>query len=293
MKKIWGLIVGFVILILVLSMALAFGLFVLFVISIYFGIKYYQNYRKDKDSVSPIYKQWWLYTGILSLVFIFVAIGSSSDKNVKQTPLTINQSFTTNDMGVATISGKTSPDFDVKLDDITRTTADSDGKFSFEYTLKDANKKSLRLEVIKDYDDKTKKSKTIYVKPNESFTSTKSALSSSQQTSSSTTSQSSTRKERSSEDRQSKLKSFARTFGNKPAQEIQEKSYAYSSQNIEGLGVVYMWKVDDDILMRVDGSDSITSVYLYDNNAENKQGQLLYQGRTIINKQKKQYNFYN
>lgn len=89
------------------------------------------------------------------------------------------------------------------------------------------------------------------------------------------------------------IRSFARTFGNKPAQEVQEKSYAYSSRNIAGLGMVYMWKVDKDILMRIDGSDNITSVYLYDKNAENGKGQLLYQGHTIINKQKKQYNFYN
>lgn len=92
---------------------------------------------------------------------------------------------------------------------------------------------------------------------------------------------------------QEHVRSFARTFGNKPAQEIQEKSYAYSSRNVAGLGMVYMWKVDKDILMRIDGSDNITSVYLYDKNAENGKGQLLYQGHTIINKQKKQYNFYN
>lgn len=92
---------------------------------------------------------------------------------------------------------------------------------------------------------------------------------------------------------QEHIRSFARTFGNKPAQEIQEKSYAYSSRNVTGLGMVYMWKVDKDVLMRIDGSDDITSVYLYDKNVENCKGQLLYQGHTIINKQKKQYNFYN
>lgn len=92
---------------------------------------------------------------------------------------------------------------------------------------------------------------------------------------------------------QEKIKSFARTFGNKPAQEIQEKSYTYSSSSVDGLGIVYMWKNDFGTLMRIDGSDNITSVYLYDPNAKQGKGKLLYQGHTIINKQKKQYTFYN
>lgn len=92
---------------------------------------------------------------------------------------------------------------------------------------------------------------------------------------------------------QKKMKSFARTFGNKPAQELQRKSYTYSSNNIDGMGMVYMWKNDFGILMRVDSPDNITSVYLYDANVEQGKGELLYQGHTITNEQKKQYNFYN
>lgn len=176
MKKIWGLIVGFIVIIAVLSVALALGLFVLLGVSVYFGIKYYQNYKKDKGSVSPMFKQWWLYTGILSLIFMIAAMGSNSDKDVKQASLTVNETFTTNDKGVATISGRTAPNYDVNVDDVKKTSADSDGKFSFEYTLKDDSRKSLRLETSKDYDDKTKKSKVIYVKPSEKYLADKESL---------------------------------------------------------------------------------------------------------------------
>lgn len=169
MKKILGLIIGLVVFIVVLSVALTLGLFVLLAVSIYFGVKYYQAYRKDKSSVGPIYKQWWLYTGVISLLFMFASLGSGSTENVKPTKLAVNEAFVTNDKGVATISGKTSPEYDVNIDNLKQTAADSDGNFSFKYKLKDANKKSLRLEVEKNFDNKTKKSKTIYVKPSDSF----------------------------------------------------------------------------------------------------------------------------
>lgn len=106
-------------------------------------------------------------------------------------------------------------------------------------------------------------------------------------------SESNAKQAKAEQDKREKMKSFARTFGNKPAQEIQRKSYTYSSNNVDGMGMVYMWKNDFGTLMRVDSSDNITSVYLYDANADQRKGELLYQGHTIINEQKKQYNFYN
>lgn len=173
MKQIWKFIIGFVAIILVLSLAMTVGAVVLLVVSIYFGVKYYQSYRADKGSVTPIFKQWWLYTGILAFLFMFAALGSN---NTKPTKLTVNETFVTNDNGIATISGKTSPDYDVNIDNIKQTTADSSGKFSFEYNLKDDSKKSLRLEVSKDAAEKTKKSKLIYVKPSDKFLANRTSL---------------------------------------------------------------------------------------------------------------------
>lgn len=176
MKQIWKFFIGLVVAIIVISLAMTVGAVILLGVSIYFGVKYYQKYKADKSSVTPIFKQWWIYTGVLSLLLLLIGFGSDSNKDNKSTKLTVNETFVTNDKGVATISGKTSPDYDVNIDNVKQTAADSDGKFSFEYNLKGNSKKSLRLEVSKDYDDNTKKSKRIYVKPSKKFLANRESL---------------------------------------------------------------------------------------------------------------------
>lgn len=256
MKKIWGLIVGFIALIIILSMALTLGLFVLLAVSVYFGIKYYQAYRKDKGSVSPVYKQWWIYTGIFALLFMIGALGSSNAD--KPTTLTVNDSFVTNDKGVATISGKTTPDYDVNIDDVKQTSADSDGKFSFEYTLKSDSKKSLRLEVSKDYNDKTKKSKVVYVKPSKKFLANKASAA----LASSSASESSKQKQQAEKEKakvESEQASDITRLAEKPtaeqsvvltqlADQTFPQKYPYKGSKIHSiLGNIQPWTKDGDV----------------------------------------------
>lgn len=57
MKQIWKFFIGLVVAIIVISLAMTVGAAILLGVSIYFGVKYYQKYKADKSSVTPIFKQ--------------------------------------------------------------------------------------------------------------------------------------------------------------------------------------------------------------------------------------------
>jgi len=72
-------------------------------------------------------------------------------------------------------------------------------------------------------------------------------------------------------------------FGQKDSQTIQKYDGSiYQSAFVDGLGMTYTWKTSDATYIRVDNTDNgITTVYLYDETANNHLGRQLYQGETI------------
>lgn len=87
-----------------------------------------------------------------------------------------------------------------------------------------------------------------------------------------------------------KLKSFAKTFGRKSVDELQQKDYVYKSTQIDS-GTMYSWNTGYNvILLRFDNdSDGTTIVYtLDDNNNRN----ILWSGKTITQRTKVTRVFY-
>ncbi|GAK31834.1 hypothetical protein WOSG25_170170 [Weissella oryzae SG25] len=79
------------------------------------------------------------------------------------------------------------------------------------------------------------------------------------------------------------LKSYAKTFGLKSVDELQQKSNVYSSSQITE-GTLYSWNSGKGILMRLDtNSDGMTTVYKLDND-NNKI--VLWTGKTIFQRTK-------
>lgn len=92
-------------------------------------------------------------------------------------------------------------------------------------------------------------------------------------------------KEKKKEER-STLQGYAQYFGRRPVDYLQSMPSTYKSQRI-GDDMYYMWMSDSEkktILVRIDSPNNFTSVYLYDDKADDKLGKLLYQGRTIYQK---------
>ncbi|KRK78726.1 hypothetical protein [Companilactobacillus nodensis] len=88
---------------------------------------------------------------------------------------------------------------------------------------------------------------------------------------------------RTPEEEQTFIERAGQAFGQEDSQTIQKYvGSMYSSAYVDGLGMTYTWKTSDAKYIRVDNTDNgITSVYLYDDNAENHLGKNLYQGETI------------
>lgn len=88
-------------------------------------------------------------------------------------------------------------------------------------------------------------------------------------------------------DYQTRLQSFAQSFGTKPVEELQRMPSVYTSDHVED-NMVYTWHPDGlPMLIRVDSPGNFTTVYQYDRNGEhNALGKKLYEGRTIYQKQK-------
>ncbi|WP_057769742.1 hypothetical protein [Lactobacillus selangorensis] len=109
-------------------------------------------------------KKYWVF--VLGVLLAFGLTGCASQKTAK-TALSSKDAFTANQYGMATITGKTNPNYIIQADGTQKTTADSKGKFTFQYILVGSSKKKLTLSAIKSVTSKsTKKSKTIYVEPN-------------------------------------------------------------------------------------------------------------------------------
>lgn len=84
---------------------------------------------------------------------------------------------------------------------------------------------------------------------------------------------------------QSKLTSFAKSFGLKDAETVQKRvNTAYSSQYIDGYGQGFGWKTKYGTLIRIDDDNNMTTVYLYDENSTDGLGTKLYEGHTIFQK---------
>lgn len=89
-------------------------------------------------------------------------------------------------------------------------------------------------------------------------------------------------------DYQTRLQSFAQSFGTKPVEEIQRMPSVYTSDHVED-NMVYTWHPDGlPMLVRVDSPGNFTTVYQYDKNGvHHALGKKLYEGRTIYQKQKR------
>lgn len=90
-----------------------------------------------------------------------------------------------------------------------------------------------------------------------------------------------------------RLIGFAQSFGRKPFDTIQKMPSVYKT--FEDNGYMYtLWNTGDlGILVRIDDtSNNVTKVFKYDKKADDKLGELLYTGRTIIQKEKRPvYNY--
>lgn len=91
----------------------------------------------------------------------------------------------------------------------------------------------------------------------------------------------------SEKNKQQEIQTFAQGFGQKPVEEIQKETMVYPSQRV-GNQMLYSWKPGKDMptYIRVDDEHGFTTVYLYDQNAKNGLGRQLYQGKTIMQKNK-------
>lgn len=82
------------------------------------------------------------------------------------------------------------------------------------------------------------------------------------------------------------MKYKASFFGRKPVAEIQEKVNVYPATRFND-GMMYMWANDGNKLVRVDTNDGYTTVHKYDEDTDDGLGQVLYTGKTILQKQDK------
>ncbi|EKP98171.1 hypothetical protein LCA12A_0950 [Lacticaseibacillus casei 12A] len=94
------------------------------------------------------------------------------------------------------------------------------------------------------------------------------------------------------ENSESTQKAFAQSFGQKTVDRLQKMPSAYKSSQLDATTMEYMWNSGHGMMIRLDTADRMTSVYLYDSNADYGKGRLLYSGRTIFTNPKV-YNFYN
>lgn len=88
------------------------------------------------------------------------------------------------------------------------------------------------------------------------------------------------------------LKYQAQYFGQKDVETLQKMSSTYKSTRIDN-GMMYTFHFNKDMLIRIDTDDGYTTVYKYDNNANDGLGEQLYNGKTIIQKENQPYYFFN
>ena len=94
-------------------------------------------------------------------------------------------------------------------------------------------------------------------------------------------------RKQSEKNKQQQIQNFAQSFGQEPVEEVQKKTMVYPSQRV-GNNMMYSWKPDKDMptYIRIDDEHGFTTVYLADSNAKNGLGRQLYQGKTIMQKNK-------
>lgn len=94
-------------------------------------------------------------------------------------------------------------------------------------------------------------------------------------------------RKQSEKNKQQQIQNFAQSFGQEPVEEVQKKTMVYPSQRV-GNNMMYSWKPDKDMptYIRIDDEHGFTTVYLADSNAKNGLGRQLYQGKTIMKKNK-------
>lgn len=94
-------------------------------------------------------------------------------------------------------------------------------------------------------------------------------------------------RKQSEKNKQQQIQNFAQIFGQEPVEEVQKKTMVYPSQRV-GNNMMYSWKPDKDMptYIRIDDEHGFTAVYLADSNAKNGLGRQLYQGKTIMQKNK-------
>ena len=98
--------------------------------------------------------------------------------------------------------------------------------------------------------------------------------------------------EKKQREEQDSLKYQAQYFGQKDVETLQKMSSTYKSTRIDN-GMMYTFHFNNDMLIRVDTDDGYTTVYKYDENTSDGLGDKLYSGKTIMQKEKRPYYFYN
>lgn len=90
--------------------------------------------------------------------------------------------------------------------------------------------------------------------------------------------------------KEEELKGYAQAFGRKPVDTLQSMPSVYDGQRVED-DMVYKWQPDGlPLMFRVDSPGNFTTVYQYDKNGKyGLLGRVLYEGRTIYQKQKPTY----
>lgn len=85
------------------------------------------------------------------------------------------------------------------------------------------------------------------------------------------------------EEKQAELKSYAQAFGRKSTSHIKKMSSAYKTIPLDNGDMMYSWKTDDGLLVRVDSDNRVTKVYKYNSSTKDGLGKLLFTGTTIYN----------
>lgn len=100
------------------------------------------------------------------------------------------------------------------------------------------------------------------------------------------------KKKESESQKKQDLYNYAKIFGQIPVSELQKYSENYSSQRI-GNDMMYVETApNEQKYIRIDDNNGFSTVYLYDANSKDCIGQQMYQGKTILQPEKKNEDIY-
>lgn len=156
-----------------------------------------------------------------------------------------------------------------------------DTNFSTNNDVKQSSNPSIKSDLTSSNEQSVKRQKQTQ---STSFSTSKTDSNNSKETSQKT--------EKNKNQQQNDLKYQAQYFGQKDVETLQKMSSTYKSMRVDD-GMMYTFHFNNDMLVRVDTDDGYTTVYKYDENANDGLGEQLYNGKTIMQKEKRSYYYIN